>query len=71
MAAMCGADAEGFFQGIQEEQDARKICGLTPIYLALRLMGAKVAGERLSYEQCAADSAGTSFVSIAGVMWSR
>jgi len=33
-------------------------------------MGGEVAGERLSYEQCAADSAGASFVSIAGVMWS-
>lgn len=31
-------DAESFFRNIKNEQDKRRICGLTPIYLQLRLL---------------------------------
>ncbi len=31
-------DAKGFFKAIQEEKDARRICGLTPIFFQLKLL---------------------------------
>jgi len=33
-------DAEGFFQHVAREKDARKICGLPPTYMALVCMDA-------------------------------
>jgi MEMO1 family protein len=31
-------DAKGFFEGIKEEKDGRRICGLTPIFFQLKLL---------------------------------
>jgi AmmeMemoRadiSam system protein B len=68
MAAICTGDAEAFFQGVKEEQDRRRICGLPPIYLTLRYLdGAK--GEVSGYMQCPADQRGTSLVSICGIVF--
>ncbi|MBI4197629.1 MAG: AmmeMemoRadiSam system protein B [Chloroflexi bacterium] len=67
--AVCLGDAQGFFQGLKAEGDSRRVCGLTPIYLALRLLGGQVSGYRTGYEQCPADPQGDSLVSIAGVIW--
>jgi hypothetical protein len=40
--SICTGDAEALFQGVKEEQDRRRICGLPPIYLTLRYLdGAK------------------------------
>ncbi|MDD5093549.1 MAG: AmmeMemoRadiSam system protein B [Dehalococcoidia bacterium] len=64
--AMCSADAEGFFARIKEEKDQRRICGLAPIYLALRVLG-ESKGESLGYAHCPADEANASLVSICGV----
>ncbi len=69
--AMCRADAQGFFQGLKAEGDSRRVCGLTPIYLALRLLGSQVTGHRIDYAQCPADPEGASLVSIAGLVWRR
>ncbi|MBI4338453.1 MAG: AmmeMemoRadiSam system protein B [Chloroflexi bacterium] len=69
LEAACRGDAQGFFQGLQAEKDRRRVCGQTPIYLALRLMGSNVSGEALSYDQCPADAQSGSLVSIAGVVW--
>ena len=67
MDAVCVGDAEGFFSPSRAETDARKICGLPPIYMMLRCVpGAR--GEWLGYDQCVADAAGGSFVSIAGAL---
>jgi MEMO1 family protein len=33
-----GVDGEGFFREIKSEGDQRRICGLTPIYIQLRLL---------------------------------
>ena len=67
LEAICAGDAEAFFELSRVERDARRICGLPPIYLTLRLLGA-VRGEAVGYDQCAADEAGGSFVSIAGAL---
>lgn len=68
MATICTGDAEAFFQGVKEEQDRRRICGLPPIYLTLRYLdGAK--GEVSGYMQCPADQRSTSLVSICGIVF--
>ena len=69
LEAACNGDAEGFLEGIRIEQDKRRICGLTPIYLALRVLGEGVSGKVTAYDQCPADSMGGSLVSVAGVIW--
>ena len=66
MDTMCRADARAFFQEIKMEGARRHICGLSPIFMALRLLeGAQ--GEVTGYAQCPADQAGASWVSICGV----
>ena len=67
IAAICDGDADEFFEISRAEGDARKICGLPPIYMALRLLDG-VKGESMGYAQCPADANGGSVVSIAGVM---
>jgi AmmeMemoRadiSam system protein B len=71
IAAICKGDADGFFRLSRSELDRRKICGLSPIYLALKLLGPS-AGRSVGYAQCPADVAGGSFVSIVGAaLWSE
>jgi AmmeMemoRadiSam system protein B len=69
LEAICAGDAAEFFGQLREERDARRICGLPPIYLTLRFL-AGARGEVVSYDQCPADAAGGSLVSIAGVLLS-
>jgi hypothetical protein len=64
------ACAEGnairFWDSVAADGDARRVCGLAPIYHTLRLVG-RCQGETLVYEQCDADEDGGSIVSIGGV----
>jgi AmmeMemoRadiSam system protein B len=62
-------DAEGFFQSISRVQDRYNICGLPPIYLALRLLS-PTSGALVAYDRCPADAQGTSVVSVCGVLFS-
>jgi len=55
------------FQQVKKEGDRRRICGLSAIYLTLRLLG-KARGDITGYAQCPADEQGTSFVSICGIV---
>lgn len=68
--ALIEAIAQGqpgaFLAQIKAEGDRRHICGLAPIYLALRLLE-PVRGEPAGYAQAPADAQGTSFVSVCGV----
>jgi AmmeMemoRadiSam system protein B len=64
---MCACDAEGFFTAIQRVGDRNNVCGLSPIYLALRMLGA-AQGEPVAYDRCPADDYGTSVVSVCGVV---
>ena len=67
MSAIARGDAEGMFQQVKKEGDRRRICGLSAIYLALRLLG-KASGDVTGYAQCPADEQETSFVSICGIV---
>ena len=64
----CRGDAEAFLDRSREEKDSRRICGLSPIYLTLKLVGDSVTGESMGYDQCSADADGGSLVSIAGAL---
>ncbi len=67
MANIAGGNAEGMFLQVKSEGDRRRICGLAPIYLALRILG-ETTGKITGYAQCPADQQGTSFVSICGIL---
>jgi AmmeMemoRadiSam system protein B len=67
LTAICGGDAGEFFQLSRNETDSRRVCGLPPIYMTLRILDG-VRGESLGYAQCPADADGGSLVSIAGVL---
>jgi AmmeMemoRadiSam system protein B len=64
---LCTGNPAAFFSPIIEVQDRFRVCGLAPIYLALRLLNA-ARGEAVAYQQCPADNEGSSLVSIAGVL---
>lgn len=66
LRAMQAGDAEGVYAAIARDDDRFNVCGLPPIYLALRLLAPSV-GERVAYERCPADEQGTSFVSVCGM----
>lgn len=60
-------DAEGFFGVLSREKDCRRICGLVPIYVLLRLLeGAK--GRLLKYSQ-SLDPASQSVVTFASMAY--
>jgi MEMO1 family protein len=58
--------AEGFFNSIKKVGDRYNVCGLPPIYLALRMLGS-VRGEFLGYQQCRADEELASWVTVCGI----
>ena len=66
--AMCHGDAESFLGLLRQSNDKQKVCGLPPIYAALRLLG-PTTGRVLDYAQCPADGMAGSVVSVAGVVW--
>jgi AmmeMemoRadiSam system protein B len=63
---ICAGDSGALYRQIEAENDRRNVCGLAPIYLALRLLG-ETCGERAGYERCPADPNNSSWVSICGV----
>ncbi|MGB2885301.1 MAG: AmmeMemoRadiSam system protein B [Dehalococcoidia bacterium] len=68
MDTIARGDAEGMFLQVKKEGDRRRICGLPPIYLALRLLG-ETTGKVTGYAQCSADQQETSLVSICGMVF--
>lgn len=63
-------DAEGFLAQVRACGDRYRICGLPPIYLALKVLGTG-KGYPTGYQQCPADPQGGSLVSIAGMVLER
>jgi hypothetical protein len=61
-------NATGFFHAIRRERDRNNVCGVSPFYLMLRLLG-EVEGHLLAYDQCPADSSNTSLVSVCGMVF--
>lgn len=68
IALMCEGDYGGFFEAIRAVNDRNNVCGLAPIYLAMRSL-TPVKGENVAYDRCPADQQGTSIVSICGVVF--
>jgi len=69
--AILDACAQGDVERFWEESyrvRSNNVCGLAPIYLALRLLHGR-NGKRMGYQQCPADSAHQSWVSITGLVW--
>jgi AmmeMemoRadiSam system protein B len=66
LAQILSGSAEGFLEEIRQVQDRYHVCGVPPIYLALRLLE-PVQGRLLAYELCPADERGTSQVSVCGL----
>ena len=64
---MCLGDAGGFWAANQAVDDQYNVCGMTPIYLTLRLLGPG-PGVCTVYALCPADDADTSAVSICGIV---
>ena len=63
------ASALGFFESIRRVRDRNNVCGVSPVYLTLRLLEA-TRGELHGYASCPADSAGTSAVTVCGMVFS-
>lgn len=69
MERMVTGDGEGFFQSIRSVQNRNNVCGVTPGYLTLKILGDGIRGERLAYDTCPANEADTSAVTIGGVVF--
>jgi len=69
MALICAGDEEGLWRRVREERDRWRICGLSPVYLALSLLG-ETEGLVTGYAQCPADQQGLSYVSVCGIVLS-
>ena len=67
LTAVQGGDATAFYGKVKAELDGRRICGLPPVYLALRFLR-EPCGVVMGYDQCPADPQGGSLVSIAGAV---
>jgi AmmeMemoRadiSam system protein B len=68
--------AQDFFAAIRRERDRFNVCGVSPFYLMLRLLQGTpqgsltdVEGRLVAYDQCPADTQGTSLVSICGMVF--
>ena len=70
LEAMDSGDADTFLDVSRSESDRRRICGLPPIYLMLKLIEG-ASGVSMAYSQCPADATNTSVVSIAGTLLYR
>jgi hypothetical protein len=64
---ICTGDAPGFYEAVRQVDDRNNVCGLSPIYLTMRLLN-PVRGERVAYDLCPADEQGTSLVTICGIV---
>ena len=61
-------DARAFHLSVRRSRDKYNVCGVPPIYIALRALNG-VGGHCVAYDMCPADSKGTSLVSVCGVIF--
>lgn len=72
LSAMAAGDAGEFFQQIRNVRDGNNVCGVSPIYLTMRLLemtGGPICGEQTGYATCPADNVNTSVVTVGGVVF--
>lgn len=67
LSAIERGSADEFLRHLRDEGDRRRVCGMPPIYMTLRLLK-NSSGYTVDYTQCPADATGGSLVSIAGVV---
>lgn len=65
--AICSGDAKSFLSLSRSESDARRICGLSAIYMTLEMTDSSY-GLSTGYAQCPADQFNSSWVSIVGAL---
>ena len=65
LESIVSGNRRAFIESIKSDSDRNKICGLAPIYMTL-WASESTTGTWNGYQQCQADEADTSFVSIAG-----
>ena len=63
LEAVVAADARAFYEGIAADQDARRICGLSPIYSLLRVLP-EARGRLLRYSQWPDPDGAVSFCAV-------
>jgi AmmeMemoRadiSam system protein B len=67
---MRAGDADAFLRSIRRVQNRYNVCGVSPIYLTMRLLGGVgIAGRAAGYASCPADATDTSAVTIGGVLF--
>ena len=64
LESVVGVDARGFYAGIAADQDARRICGLSPIYTLLRLLP-DAPGRLVRYTQWPDPQGAVTFCAVA------
>ncbi len=69
IAAMRRGSASDFYDLIRGVRDRNNVCGVTPIYLMLRLLGDDVRGELHGYASCPADAEDASAVTVCGMVF--
>lgn len=68
LALVTAGDAEGYYRQVMRDNDARRICGLTPIYMLTALMEAEQRrGELLRYTQWIDDDLSSSVTFVSAV----
>jgi len=79
LESMCTGGSQSFFEEIRSVRDRNNVCGVTPIYLTMRLLEMlnhndsvfdKLIGSSVAYDTCPADEMDTSVVTIGGVLFS-
>ena len=63
-------DANGLFEEVAKERDARRICGLPPIWTLLELLPTDASGKTIKYEQ-SVEKETDSVVTFAAMVWRR
>ena len=66
--AMRAGGSEAFFAAIRAVGNRNNVCGVAPIYLAMKLLG-DLPGEQWGYATCPADDAGASAVTVTGMLF--
>lgn len=67
MDVICQGNAGDFLEFMKASQHERNVCGLSAFYLTLAALG-QTRGQTIAYDRCPADTQGTSFVSVCGIV---